>query len=144
MQDPKARAILTVGETPLYLFVQAAMRLRGLSNSQTIDIILLNQFLSIYPQYENSDSEITLTNFFNCLFEIQLRQLIDTLHPGSLFHMIENVFLSYIIKMLKSESSPNGQRQIVLNFYDFLFKQTSLSFFEKYGAAKFEVDTPDI
>lgn len=138
-QDPNARAILTVGRTPLYAFIQAAMRFRGLAQLQHIDIALLIAFLEAYPSYKTNPIE--LIELFNILLNIQCDALMDTLHPTSVNHMIANVFVKDVSKQIQAVELPSHKAIIVKAFYSFLFDDDKRTFFEKYAHPAREVDT---
>jgi hypothetical protein len=144
LQAPNARAILTVGNTPLYAFVQAAMRMRALSRSQTLDIVLLNPFLEIFSECKPTDFAIPLSTFFNYLLKIESDLLIDTLHPTSVLHMMANVFVKDINQRLQHEDELYTKQKMVNVLYSFLFNKDEASFFEKYGRPENEVYTRDM
>lgn len=144
LQAPNARAILTVGNTPLYAFIQAAMRMRALSRSQTLDIVLLNPFLEIFPECKPTDFAIPLSTFFNYLLKIESDLLIDTLHPTSVLHMMANVFVKDINQRLQHEDELYTKQKMVNVLYSFLFNKDEASFFEKYGLPENEVYTRDM
>lgn len=137
-QAPFARALISIGNTPMFAAVQAIMRCRDIAGTHSCDFILLKEFRDKFPNIDFA-ATIDCTVFFSCLLQIQNSYLVNFVHPVAIEQMIENVFQKGAINHLRHAPTPMEKAKVFSAFKSFFFQENTTSFFQQEGFPTQEV-----
>lgn len=131
-QKPYARAFVTVNETTsLRDFVQAVMRMRDLSGTQEIDLVISDKLRGLYPHIK----EWNILAVVNALFDIQKNQLLDDHFTAALKNM-DNVVRQKLFRFIKNTKDPAIKSAMLNEWQNHFMLNAVLDSYFKYSLSK--------